>query len=426
MKPTFSLTRRAVFLIAGIGILSVGALLTAFRSSRAESVIRLEPTPRRVANGSDPNLAIRDTGDIYLMKFESGNLWYEVSADGGDTFGHGVRVNDVDGEVVSHAEATPRLNLRGGRPFALWQAHTDRDSMKLRFARSMDYGKSFGKAIDVDPAGHASQSFFNLNVSPKGTIYVVWLDGRDKSAGHAGHSEHGGSALYLARSTDGGATFEPSIRVAGNVCPCCRPSIAFTDENTVHVAFRQVFDGNVRDIAVATSSDGGKSWAQPARVAEDNWQINGCPHSGPSLAVLGNRLFVSWFTVHEKEQQSYIFLAHSDDRGRTFSHSASLSEGSVDPNHPYLIAGRDRLFAVFQARDRDTNGGWGKVRVCLREVNADGRLSRLVTVANLAASAYYPTVAFESPDKVLLAWTESGETAGHIVVIRGRLAGAGM
>jgi hypothetical protein len=303
--------------------------------------------------------------------------------------------------------------------------------MKLRFARSMDYGKSFGKAIEVDPTGPASQSFFNLNVSPQGTIYVVWLDGRDRNAGHGGHSEHGhsehgGSAIYLARSADGGASFGPSIRVATNACPCCRPAIAFTDDHTVHVAFRKVFDGNVRDVAVVTSRDGGESWANPVRVAQDNWQINGCPHSGPSLAVLGNRLFVSWFTVHEKEQQSYIFLAHSDDRGRTFSDRVSLSEGTVDPNHPSLVAARDRLFAVFQARDRDTNRSWGKARVYLREVSAAGRLSHLTSVPNLSAGVSYPAVAFESPDKLFLAWTESVDAASGIVVTRGRLIGAGM
>jgi hypothetical protein len=141
--------------------------------------------------------------------------------------------------------------------------------------------------------------------------------------------------------------------------------------------------------------------------------------------VLGKRLFVSWFTIHEGEQQSYIFLAHSDDRGRTFSHGVSLSEGTVDPNHPCLIAAGDRLFAVFQARDRDTNLGWGKGRVYLREVSAAGRMSHLTSAANLSASASYPAVAFESPDKLFLAWTESVDAASCIVVTRGRLIGAG-
>ena len=416
--------RRGTLLAIGIGILLIASLVTAFMVSRPKDPANFEPLARRVATGSDPSITIRDTGDIYLLRVEDGNLWYEASADGGDTFGHSVRVNDVTDEVVAHPEATPRLYLKAGKPYAVWQTHAGGElgSMKLRFARSTDYGKSFTNAVDVDPSGlPASQSFFNLNVSLKGTIFVVWLDGRDKAEGH------GGAAIYMARSLDGGTSFEKSVRVAINACPCCRPSIAFRDENTVHVGFREIFADNVRDIAVVTSTDGGKSWGIPVRVADDHWQIDGCPHSGPSLAVLGNRLFVSWFTVHEKEQQSYIFLAHSSDSGRTFSDRLWLSEGPVDANHPYIVATKDRILAVFQARDRAANNGWGKVHVYLREVSAAGTMSRLMAVPNVGASASYPTLAFELPGHVFLAWTESDDSGSGVVFARGRLAaGAGL
>jgi hypothetical protein len=414
-------------LAAAAGILVVGAAVTAFKLSRSVSPVRLEPSPRPVANGGDPSIAIRDTGDIYLLRLEKGNLSYEISNDGGDIFGKGVRVNNVDREVVSHPEATPRLCLRGGKPYVLWQAHTGPglESTKLRFARSTDYGRSFDNAIDVDPTGQpASQSFFTLNLSPDGTVYVVWLDGRDKPVG--GHSDHGGAAIYIARSTDGGATFEKSVRVTTGACPCCRPSVAFTDNRTVHIAYRKVFENNIRDIAVVTSRDAGMTWGDAVRVADDHWQINGCPHSGPSLAVLGKRLFVSWFTVHDAEQQSYIYLAHSDDQGQSFSGRQWLSDGTVDPNHPYLVAANDRLFAVFQGRDREENSGWGKIRVYLREIDASGRVSSLVPVANVSASAVYPTAAFESPEKLFITWTEANDSASSIVLARGRLTGGGL
>lgn len=424
MTPTSAISRRSTFVVIGIGILLIGSLLTAFMVSRPQAPVTFEPQPRRVATGSDPSITVRDTGDIYLLKVEKGNLWYEASADGGDSFGHSVRVNDVDGEVMAHAEATPRLYLRAGKPYAVWQTHTggEFNSMKLRFARSTDYGKSFTRAVDVDPSGlPASQSFFNMNVSPRGTIFVVWLDGRDKPAGH------GGAAIYMARSIDGGASFEKSVRVAMRACPCCRVSIAFTDENTVHIGFREIFEDNVRDIAVVTSTDGGKSWGNPVRVADDHWQIDGCPHSGPSLAVLGKRLFVSWFTVHEKEHQSYVFLVHSDDSGHTFSDRLWLSAGTLDANHPYIVAAGDRILAVFQARDQDTNNGWGKVHVYLREVSAAGAMSRLMAVPNVGASASYPTLAFESTGHVFLAWAEADDAGSSVVFARGRLGtGAGL
>jgi len=418
--------RRSFYAVAGIAVTGVAILLfivflpTALRRSSARQPIVFELAPRRIANGTDPSLAVRDTGDIYLLKVEKGNLSYEISRDGGDSFGNAVRVNDVDGEVASHAEATPRMYLVAGKPGVVWQADvgTGLNSTKLRFARSSDYGKSFSKAVDVDPTGlAASQSFFNLTASAKGAIYVVWLDGREKTS----HVEHRGAAIYLARSTDGGGSFEKSIQVANDACPCCRPSIAFTDENTVHVGFRKIFAGDERDMAIASSTDGGKTWNSPVRIGDDHWQIQGCPHSGPSLATVGKRLFVSWFTVHEKEQQSYIFLAHSDDGGRTFSAPQWLSEGTVDPNHPHLVAASDRIFATFQARDRDAHGGWGKIHVFLRQVSAGGRMSPLMTIPTVDTGALYPTLAFESPDKVFLAWTESDDTRSDVVFVRGRL-----
>jgi hypothetical protein len=75
-----------------------------------------ESAPRQVALGTDPSLAVRDTGDLYLLKAEHGNLWYEMSRDNDERFGHPVRVNDVEGEVAPHVEATPQLSLRGGKP----------------------------------------------------------------------------------------------------------------------------------------------------------------------------------------------------------------------------------------------------------------------------------------------------------------------
>jgi hypothetical protein len=131
-----------------------------------------------------------------------------------------------------------------------------------------------------------------MQVSPKGVVFVVCLDGREKGGAP------GSAAVYLARSTDGGATFEQSVRVGTGACPCCRLFIVFTDEPTVHVGFRKIFEGSVRVMDVSTSTDGGKNWGKPVRVAEDHWQINVCPHFGPALAVLGKRIFISWFTVH--------------------------------------------------------------------------------------------------------------------------------
>jgi hypothetical protein len=380
-----------------------------------EAPVVFEPAPRRIVSGRDPQIAVRASGELFLVKAEGGNLWLHISHDGGDSFEEGVRVNDVEGEVSSQAEASPLLVVRGMHEFyVLWQSR-GAGATKLRFARSMDWGKSFSKAIDVDPQGIASQSFFTMGVSPQGIVHVAWIDGRDRET-------IGGPAVYLARSSGHGGTFEKSVRVnldaKAEVCPCCRPSIGFSKGGAVHVSWRAVFDNNVRDFVVASSADGGRTWGTAVRVAEDNWSINGCPHSGSSMATLRERLFITWYTI--REDRSEINLAYSDDGGRSFSSRQSLSGGLLDPNHPVLFAADDRIVSLFQARDARPDGVWGKIAAFYREVDRDGRLSAPVRVGQLAGSASYPTLAWEGPERLFVVWTESSAQGPGIVMARGR------
>ena len=160
---------------------------------------------------------------------------------------------------------------------------------------------------------------------------------------------------------------------------------------------------------VATSTDGGKTWSNGSLVAPDNFQLNGCPHSGPSLAVLGKRLFVTWWTV--RNDVAGVYLAYTDNGGRTFSSSQLVSAGTLDPNHPSMAAGNGWTRIVFQARDVKQNQGWGKLATYYREVSPNGVLSRLVRIGQLSESATYPTLALENSGRVYAAWTELTDKA---------------
>jgi hypothetical protein len=373
-----------------------------------------ESRPRVVAEGRDPMLAVRASGALSLMKVEKGDLWVQTSFDGGDSFEPGVRVNDLAGEVSSHGESSPQMQVRTRSEFyCLWQTRRGQgEGSVLRFARSTNWGESFSKAIDVDPAS-PSQAFFTMNVSPKGVIYAAWLDGRDRGKGRAGTS-----SVYVARSTDRGVTFDKPVRVALDVCPCCRPNIAFGDDGTIYAAWRGVLDGNIRDIFVASSTDEGATWSAPARAAEDNWVLNGCPHSGASMVSSGKRLFIAWHTVREK--QAALSLAYSDDGGKTFSRRLPAAEGVLDPNHPFLNNVGDRLALVFQGRPAGRAQGWAPVSIYYREFDTNGRLAPLQTVGQVSGSASYPVFAFDEPDRVYVAWTEPSKEGKAVVLSRGR------
>jgi hypothetical protein len=383
----------------------------------ADASIVFEPEPRRVVSGRDPQIAVRASGELFLLKVEDRQLWLHTSFDGGDSFEAPVRINPEGMPVSSHGESQPQLRVRSMREFyVLWQSEVEGVS-KLFLARSEDWGESFSKPVEIDAASAASQSFFNMSISPQGHIYVAWIDGRDRA-------KTGGAAVYVARSTDRGSTFQKSVRAGLNICPCCRTSIAFSGKSSVHVSWRSVSDKNVRDMVVATSNDGGETWGDPVGVAEDNWVINGCPHSGASMATLGGRLFVSWHTV--REGRAELYLAYSDDGGRTFSPRQSLAGDLLDPNHSVMFEAGDKLLVAFQARDAQKNAGWSKVATYFREIGATGEVAPAVRVGQLQGSASYPTLTWEAPGKLFVVWTESSNDGSGIVLVRGRQTAAAL
>ncbi len=392
--------------------LALGATVWTLPGAPGEAV-RFEAKPRAVASGSFPEIGVRVTGDLSLLTVKAGDLWYLNSPDGGDSFPARVRVNETPHEVAAHGEDMPILVLRGMRElYVAWQARTGKEEGSvLRLARSTDWGLTFSKAVAVDP-GSETQGFYTMSVSPRGTVYVAWLDGRDRAAG---------TGLYIARSTDRGLSFQKSVRVTSGVCPCCRPSLAFAEGDTVYVSWRGISHGDIRDVQVASSADGGATWSKPTGVAEDNWHLNGCPHSGASLALLGRRLFVAWHTVRQDSGQ--LFLAWSDDGGKTFSPRANLRGSVLDANHPRLVAHGGRIGVVFAGRDAAEDAGWGKQNAYYREIDAQGKLSELVNLGHLDGSVNYPELLYGEPDHLFVAWHETSDTDSRIVLIRGRAHG---
>jgi hypothetical protein len=326
-----------------------------------------------------PTVAIAPDGTTLVawvaMDGTASNVWL-ARAEAGGTFGAPIRVNDIDGDAAPHDQA-PAQVVAGddGNVFVLWQNNTPAEGRMfpwsdLRLARSTDGGRSFEPAITVnDDAGGppASHTFHDIAVAPDGTVLVSWIDSRVSArmeremvaasesadqAGHGGHAMHdmGGPEIRVARSTDGGRTFSASTVAAPVACPCCRTSLAFGNEGQVYVAWRDVEGDNIRDIAVARSDDGGATFGVARTVHDDGWEIDGCPHAGPSLAVdVDGRLHVVWYTG--AEGGTGLFHAVSTDGGTTFGPRSPLISRAVVPvSHARLAADGPHVWAVWEDR----------------------------------------------------------------------------
>jgi hypothetical protein len=351
-----------------------------------------------------------------LERTESGErLALRISHDSGDSFGPPVWVSSAGASISAHGENSPVLVLTPTEIYVLWEQRREDGFTDILLARSLNFGRSFEPPVcvvrKVRPSFHG---FANLGVAPNGDVYIAWLDARDTP------ERPGTFSVYLARSEDRGASFGENIRVAGSACPCCRVALAFGSHGQVHIAWRKVLEGNVRDIVVSTSPDRGNSFGPPVRVAADNWRIDGCPHSGPAIASKNDRLYLAWMT--EARGSSTVQVSWSDDAGKSFAPPQAVSKGILDANHPAFSLSHDGLLLlIFEGRPADERH-WPAARPYVVEIAGAGELSAPVEVPAGERSASYPVIAAGTAGRIYTAWTEQGHPGNRVLLCRGRLS----
>ncbi len=167
----------------------------------------------------------------------------------------------------------------------------------IYYSLSADQGKSWTEAIFVhkDTAHHYGRSFFDLTTLKNGELAAVWLDGRFGKTIK-------GSALFFA-STEKGKGFTTETCLVKGTCECCRTNLIKDEKQNLHLAFRNIMyplshsGKQVRDMSYLFSSDQGKTFSALKTISNDNWEVEGCPHSGPSLATTPDAVHGAWFTA---------------------------------------------------------------------------------------------------------------------------------
>jgi hypothetical protein len=221
----------------------------------------------------------------------------------------------------------------------------------IYYSFSSDKGKDWSEPqyLHTDTAHHYGRSFFDITRMQNGELGVIWLDGR------FGKSIKG-SSLFFA-STQKGAGFTNERCIAKGTCECCRTEIQTDERGNIHIAYRNIFLSNalmgeqVRDMVYSVSQDNGVSFSKPEMISKDNWKIDGCPHSGPTLAVNGAAVNAVWFT---SGGTAGLYHTSKPNLNTAFSLRTLLSAAGRHPQS--AAAGSGKIAVVYEESSGTEHG----------------------------------------------------------------------
>ncbi len=378
-------------------------------TGETQAIAPSKPIPVRVSldgtDAAEPAIAASQDGSIFVA-------WVEHQPEGkADVFvrkiapdktqSTPVRVNTEAGNATAWRGDPPTIAIApDGVMYVVWtsKAAAKGHENNLYLSISRDSGVSFGKPIKINddekPGVHGMHSFA---IDKQGRIYFAWLDERNlkpaapmtKHRGEA-HAMERNREVFVAYSEDGGVTISKNQMIANEACPCCKTAIAVSPDGNVYVGWRQVLAGELRHIAIASSTDRGKTFVKPIIVSDDQWVIAGCPVSGPALSAgnIGN-LTVLWYTAGGAGTQG-LYASRSTDGGRTFATRQLVSAGVVFGNPSLLFEPKsNHLFAVWQSGDS------GLMRA---EMASDGSINNTMS---LQSSGKLPAATLDTGQTVL-------------------------
>lgn len=358
-----------------------------------------------------PSVQIDEQGIIFAAWVEEDKdtrtILFARSEMPGGPLGTPVPVNRPS-ESPYYRQESPAVAVRGGEIFVTWSKTHPRItpdkpfSGELRLSRSIDGGRSFAPSTLVNDDEQVIQhAFDSVQIAPDGAVHLAWIDGRE------GKKEPG---TFVARSTDHGRTITKNFKVDDNTCVCCRTAVA-ASADAVYIAWRKIFDGNVRETVVATSTDGGETFSSPVVVGHDQWVYQACPHRPASMGVdRAGRLYVVWYTEGADETPA-IYLAYSDDRGNTFSDKKQLNRSrGTFPDHPQLAVDPEGRVAVI----------WEEQSPVRREIvmshSVDRGQSFSVPFKLNEKNGQTPTIAVNQHGTVVMGWKEHAMPAHRLIV----------
>ncbi|HLO82911.1 MAG TPA: exo-alpha-sialidase [Chitinophagaceae bacterium] len=234
-------------------------------TERTESIVQV------IGNGDMPNVAVGHDGKIYVVYGKKDSIFCTYSSNKAKTFSSPSLIAVLP-RMFSFAMRGPQIASTnyGLVITAMTQAGNI-------YALTSSDGLRWSKPARLNDADSSAPEGLMSIAADGNNVFAVWLDTRGNRR----------NKIYGSVSEDGGRSWLPNSLIYSSpdstVCECCKPSVIMKGKH-VYAMFRNWLDQN-RDLYLASSSDGGKTFAPPEKLGTGSWKLNGCPMDGGSLDV---------------------------------------------------------------------------------------------------------------------------------------------
>ena len=341
--------------------------------------------------------AFAPDGMLWLAFVAAGRVAVMRSPDLGRSFSTPIAVNAEPRDIDWGPDARPKIVVdRDGRVVVAFAYFRDRAfNADVVYTRSIDGGARFAPPLPIT-ANRESQRFEALARDQDGALFAAWLDKRNRAPAKARNEDYVGAGLAFAWSNDHGTTFSDA-RIAKDItCECCRLGIAFAGPGRPVVLFRNVFDGTVRDHAITTFADP-VTPGPVYRVRVDDWEIDACPHQGPSLAISAAGTYHAVWSTSGRIRQG-LFYARSINGGASFSEPMRIGRPDRSPSRPYVLAVPGMLWIAWKEFDGEAT------TVNVMASHDDGRTwSPPTIVAGTSEASDHPLLVADQ-NRAFLSW----------------------
>lgn len=306
-----------------------------------------------------------------------------------------------------HEEGMPKVAFKAdGTIIAIFETSTPVPNSRfgqgdIQYIESTDRGVTWTepKSIYKNRPKDASISFSGITSLNNGEIGVAWLG--------TSNSTTEGRPVQFAQ-TKIGEGFQAPILIDKMACECCRVAIASDNLGGISIAYRDLLAGSIRDISISNSYNNGDKFENLEGISDDQWEVAGCPHNGPSIYRDGDTTYLAWATGGEKPGVHY---AEYDRDGKESNRKSINSNGrfiqlSALPNGTIIYA--------YNEDYKLENSFYTRVRV--GKIDDEQHLEKEVTFPK--SESGYPVLKAIDDQNIIVAWQEDNQSIfyKHILV----------